>query len=392
MNSLELKVKMLNGFSMSIGENTISYNEDRSKKSWLLLAYLITKRNRPVPIEELTRIVWEDDTSQSAIKTMIHRTRTLLDGLGEGAGHEILLAKDGSYCINPGIDVTVDAEEFYSVCIAGRSSHESAEKLELFLKALSMYSGDFLPMFSAEHWVISIQIYFHDEFMHATLEAAGLLDAEGKRTEAAEICRRALLIEPYSEPVYLSLMRNLYELGDKDGVIAAYGKMSTQLYFSVGALPSEEATAIYRMASSSFDEHPMPWDVLAGRLREIQESRGAYVCDYDMLKVIYQIEARRLVRTGIDYHVVLFSISSKNLKKAMADFLETLRSGIRAGDVISTCSASQYIVLLPSAKKDDAVKICERVSATFFRNFPHSSARIDYDVIPVEPKRFAEQG
>lgn len=390
MTDTELKVKMLNGFSMRIGENRISYNEDRSKKAWLLLAYLITRRNRPVPIEELTRIVWEDDTTQSAIKTMIHRTRILLDGLGDGAGHDILIASAGSYCINPEIQVAVDAEEFDRICSAGRAAHEAERKMERYRNALGMYSGDFLPMFSAEHWVISMQTYFHDEFMHASLEMADLLDAEGKRTEATEICRRALLIEPYNEPVYLSLMRNLYELGDKDGVIAAYGKMSTQLYFGFGALPSEEATAVYRLASSSYDEHPMPAEVLVGRLREAQESRGAYVCDYDILKVIYQIEARRLVRTGIDYHVVLFSISSKNLKKAMADFLEELRSGLRAGDVVSTCSASQYIVLLPTANESDSKKICERICATFFRNFPHSSAQISYDVMPVEPKKFIE--
>ena len=145
MLSQVLKVSMLNGFSLSLGGNTVSYTDDRSKKSWLLLGYLISKRNRQVPIEELTRIVWEDDASHSAIKTLIHRTRALLDGLGEDAGKSILVSAGGSYAIDREIEISCDAEEFEAAYNAARSRHDAEERLNSLVGAINLYTGDLQP-------------------------------------------------------------------------------------------------------------------------------------------------------------------------------------------------------------------------------------------------------
>ena len=221
--------------------------------------------------------------------------------------------------------------------------------------------------------------------MHAAIEAASLLDSIGEKNKAAKICRNALLIEPYNEPVYVTLMRNLLELGDNDGVIAAYDKMCIQLYENFGALPCEEATEVYRKASSTFDAHPMPEDLVNERLREIETEKGSFICDYDIFKSVYRIEARRVARTKEDYSLVVFSLSGKNLEKAMHDFLEQIRVNLRAGDVASMCSASQYLVLLPTAGKDDAMTVCSRIITAFYRKYPHSSVKIKYSIKPLEP-------
>ena len=60
-----LQVRMFGNFSIRKGEQEINDNDNRSKKVWLLLAYMIYCRNRSVTQEELVSLLWSDDESSS---------------------------------------------------------------------------------------------------------------------------------------------------------------------------------------------------------------------------------------------------------------------------------------------------------------------------------------
>ncbi|MBR3910234.1 MAG: winged helix-turn-helix domain-containing protein, partial [Anaerotignum sp.] len=60
-----LYIRMLGEFSLQYGENTISDNNNRSKKVWLLLAYLICQKGRIVSRQELIQLLWGDDSSSN---------------------------------------------------------------------------------------------------------------------------------------------------------------------------------------------------------------------------------------------------------------------------------------------------------------------------------------
>ena len=55
-----LHVQMLGTFSITLGEARVDDSSNRSKKIWLLLAYLIYNRDRTVSQEELIRLLWGD--------------------------------------------------------------------------------------------------------------------------------------------------------------------------------------------------------------------------------------------------------------------------------------------------------------------------------------------
>ena len=71
----------------------------------------------------------------------------------------------------------------------------------------------------------------------------------------------------------------------------------------------------------------------------------------------------------------------------------TATSGIKArdkigyamGDVASCCSASQYILLLVQANFENSEMVCRRVVTGFAREHPRSPARIQSNVLPLEP-------
>ena len=104
MNYPEFRVHMFGTFSLRWNGLEISDTDNRMKKIWLLLAYLIYRR-APVSQEELTALLWENEEDRGnpagALKTMFYRARTLLNKLGDNAGQTLILRQEGGYVWNP---------------------------------------------------------------------------------------------------------------------------------------------------------------------------------------------------------------------------------------------------------------------------------------------------
>ena len=58
-------VNMLGEFSITIGSQVIMDRNNQSKKPWSLLEYLITFRDRNIPVEELIDLFWKDEASNN---------------------------------------------------------------------------------------------------------------------------------------------------------------------------------------------------------------------------------------------------------------------------------------------------------------------------------------
>ena len=78
-----LKIQMLGGFSLRLGERELQDTDTRSKKVWVLLAYLISHRDQAVPQRTLIDLLWGDETDsanpENALRITMHRTRALLE-------------------------------------------------------------------------------------------------------------------------------------------------------------------------------------------------------------------------------------------------------------------------------------------------------------------------
>ena len=82
-----LQIQVLGKFTLRYGETVISDEDDRSRKVWAVLAYLIYHREKIISQQELVDLCWGEDTRSSdphnALKSVIHRIRATLDKLQE---------------------------------------------------------------------------------------------------------------------------------------------------------------------------------------------------------------------------------------------------------------------------------------------------------------------
>ena len=220
-----------------------------------------------------------------------------------------------------------------------------------------------------------------------------LLEADGLWEEVSGLCEQALKVEPYSEELYQYRMRGLIAAGDRAGAQKAYVDMSELLFATFGVMPSDESRTLYREAARDSGENTIPVGTVREQLREADASKGAMFCEYDFFRLLYQVQARAIIRTGDAIHIALFSVhghgkkelARRSLDIAMDNLQELTVKNLRQGDVVTRCSVSQIIIMLSQANYENSCAVCERILKAFNRQYPHSPASIHYSVQPLEP-------
>lgn len=156
--------------------------------------------------------------------------------------------------------------------------------------------------------------------------------------------------------------------------------MSKLLLSTFGVMPDQESRSLYREALRTVNLHTISPDTLLEQLREPGPVSGALLCDYDFFKMLYQAKARMIARSGDAIHIVLLTfrgrmkkeVSRRSMELAM-DNLEThICHSLRKGDVITRCSSSQFIIMLPQANYENSGMVCRRFIDSFQRQYPHS--------------------
>lgn len=395
MNGPTLQVQMLGQFTLRYGDRTISDSDDRSRRVWSLLAYMLYNHGRSFAQEELIHLYWSNNEKSAdpgnALKSIFHRIRIALDKLQPGLGRLLIRRKAGRYFWNNVMPLSLDIEDFEAHFHAAEAAGDDDVRLTEYQAALALYAGDPLPRMTDEIWTIPIVAYYHSLYTRAAAGAIELLEKQERTAEAVALCRRAIHIEPYQEDLYEHLMRGLLRTGDMKGAMSVYEEMSEQLFAHFGVMPSETLRTLYRQATRTVNDRTLTMDEVCSQLAEPAPHGGAMVCEYDFFKILYRAEARSIARNGHSANICLLSVSGKDgemlarrsLDPAMNNLQVLVQNNLRRGDVIARCSISQYIILLPQANYENSRMVADRLVSAFYRRYPHSPARLRYTVQPL---------
>ena len=395
MNGPTLQVQMLGQFTLRYGDRTISDSDDRSRRVWSLLAYMLYNHGRSFAQEELIHLYWSNGEKSAdpgnALKSIFHRIRTALDKLQPGLGRLLIRRKAGRYFWNNVMPLSLDIEDFEAHFHAAEAAGDDDVRLAEYQAALALYAGDPLPRMTDEIWTIPIVAYYHSLYTRTAAGAIELLEKQERTAEAVALCRQAIHIEPYQEDLYEHLMRGLLRTGDMKGAMSVYEEMSELLFAHFGVMPSETLRTLYRQATRTVNDRTLTMDEVCSQLAEPAPHGGAMVCEYDFFKILYRAEARSIARNGHSANICLLSVSGKDgemlarrsLDPAMNNLQVLVQNNLRRGDVIARCSISQYIILLPQANYENSRMVADRLVSAFYRRYPHSPARLRYTVQPL---------
>ena len=385
---------MLGEFQLFCGGTVVCGREYRSHKVKSLLAYLIHNHNRMVPIDELIDIMdvcKKNAAPVAALRTTLYRMRCAVRPAELMVGSPLIVTRNGMYGWNTDVALELDTEEFEAVCRTGIP--DGSERMERCLRMLELYQGDFLEKLVSEHWVEPIAEHYRSLYLSAVEQAAPILIEAGDARAAAEYCARAMALSPYSEPLCRWMMRAYAASGDIEAAAAAYEQMRSVLYKDLGVTPEDETRKVYQGILCAGQGNILTPDSIRSKLQEKHPASGALICDFTSFRLFYQAEARSAARRGDAIHIGILSVSGRTgaplSARSLAHIMEQLHNLIseelRTGDIASSCSASQYILMLVQANYENSRMVCERIVKSFFRLHPRSPARINTAVFPLEP-------
>ncbi|WP_312645603.1 BTAD domain-containing putative transcriptional regulator [Hydrogenoanaerobacterium sp.] len=393
----QIQISMLGSFQLRCGDKIVEDSGSRARQLWNVLEYLIAFRNKDISHSELLETLWpndETDNFANTLKSLIYRIRTTLNNSGIPLAKDMIVYKRGVYSWNNSLNTVVDCEVFEAlVKQASNINLSSNERIELYLNAIQLYKGDFLPNSAYEAWVIPLSTYYHNLYIKCVRDAVALLKEFSRYDEIITICEAAIIIDPFEEPVHQSLIHAWVMLGNSQKALAHYEYVTQLFYRELGVKPSEHLRSAYRDIIKTVSHVETDIEIIKEDLREASQTTGAFYCEYEVFKNMYQLEARSTSRTGRTVFIALLTVTTENqqtpdiklLNFGMERLLETICNSLRRGDVIARFSATQYVLMLPSLTYENGQMVLKRIIKQFKKSNSHVPLVICSNLQPLDP-------
>ena len=126
-------------------------------------------------------------------------------------------------------------------------------------------------------------------------------------------------------------------------------------------------------------------------LEEEDDGHGAFVCEYEIFREIYQLQRRMIERYNSTMFLALLTINNTYdqrfdnlvLDNIMKQLLHIVQANLRRGDTVSRYSAMQYVILLPSVTYETGRLVMDRVKKAFYKEYVKSSVMLTYKLRPL---------
>jgi DNA-binding SARP family transcriptional activator len=391
--SKKIEIRMFGEFSITVNGKTLTNLKGRTKRVWMLIQYLIAQRNAPVPLDRLLRDIWdgrECGDPENALKNLVYRARTLLRELS-GDQSQFIVFLNGTYTWNNQYECSVDSERFLAYAKKAGSLKAPAEKrIQWYRKAIGLYRGGFLPKSSYSTWVILQNTHYQELYLRCLTGLCGLLEERDRYEEMIPVCEHALHLFPYEEQLHILLLKAYSNAGHEGRALDHYDGAVKLFYQEFGVnLGGLFKPYVSRISDSSRPQTDL--ESIRGDLQEKTKAKGAFYCDYDMFKCLYRSQVRMIPRTGLSVFLVLFTLDGKDggmpepdaLRVASEKLKSAILTGMRKGDTVASCSATQYIAMLQTVTAETAQNVVQRVMRKFRFDYRRNAVRVTTKITSI---------
>lgn len=244
----EIRIFTIGGFGLEKDGKRVTFSGKVQQKPLLFLKALIALGGREVSKERISDVLWPDadaDAANKSFETTLYRLRHLL-----GNEDAIWLRKE-RVSLNPNrcwVDVW-DFERFIvEVDAAWRDELEDVNielAVRLIEKAISRYTGSFLPMDDDKHWTATLREKLRSKFMRCVEKLGHHFEETGEFKKALDCYRKGLEVDELAEEFHRRLMACYLKLGRRTEALSAYEKCRKTLSTVLGIEPSPKTQEMY---------------------------------------------------------------------------------------------------------------------------------------------------
>lgn len=401
-DSEKFEIKVLGGLEIRYQDRIIGVNESKAKsnKIWVLFEYILLNRGRKLSQEELIEMLWPDmevTNPANSLKGLIFKLRKEIDSLGFVPGKQVILSVSGSYGFNCDLPYVVDVYEFEKYLeLSEQPSLSEEEKLGYLLAAVDCYKGNVHHDARKEPWAASVQTHYCDMYQKAVRSLAELLNKRGDRQKIIEICRNALLIQPYVEEYYYHMIRSYAMMENYSAASEMYQRVKELMHKEYGTTPDTKFEKAYKELMKQRPKRNLSADELIRDFAEEGNFMSTFYVEYGEFKQIYRLAARRLERIQKDAFMCLYTLGAqkgvevdqKEKMKHLKILGEALAFGLRQGDVFCRVTPWQFAILLEDVTEENTAVIAERIKNYFDKNKRSSVFGILHKASQIKPSDF----
>lgn len=384
-----LIVRMFGELGFSFDVKKVDLKDKLGKHLMLLLEYLIYHRDQNVSKEKLIENLWSDSMNPaSALKFSVFRLRQLLDEIDELTGVECIKTTKNGYAFNPDMPLWVDTEEAEAIWRKINDENVTrAEKQELMKKIIDLIPHPFLSSSTAQLWTLPVREYFTHIYNRCVLMYLEELEIDRKYDEMMNTSQIALRMDPFNEEFHYYYILALIETKQYRKAIEYYEGINRRFYKEYNAQLSLRTKSLYNMILSREEVSNIGMGELLETLQENKEVEGAFYCEHEVFKRMYQIALRTEERSDEKSYVLLLEVKTDEndltLQKTMERLRGIINQSLRKGDIFSRMNPTQFILLLPCKNEENAHTIANRIRTSFHKHNTSETIKLHYHVSPL---------
>jgi DNA-binding SARP family transcriptional activator len=214
----------------------------------VVLAALLARANRVVPIEEVADLIWAGRPPRTGRVTVQNYVKRLRQALGHDEGPALIRTLPNGYVIDapPG---ALDLAEFHQMCEAGLESSRRQDwdqAARLLSLALSLWRGQPFADIPCE----SLALRETPPLQTVRAQAlAARIDADlhlGRHYQVIAELQELIGVDPLSERFYALLMLALYRCGQQAAALEVYRQARRCLVAGAGVEPGPELRLLHQ--------------------------------------------------------------------------------------------------------------------------------------------------
>lgn len=224
-----------------------------SRKSQLILKYLLAHRRSPVPKDILMDTFWPEADAEAARRNLHQAIYTLRQTLKSHSNRfQHILFENDSYRLNPDLDIWIDYEEFELHFRQGQKfeKNKSLEKaINEYEIAESLYQGDFMVDDLYEIWLQSQRQQLWQTYLSIAYLLSRYYIDRNQYATAISLNNKILAKDASQEEAHRNLMMCYLAQGQRNQAVRQYQLCVQVLKGELNVSPSAETRALYKKIS-----------------------------------------------------------------------------------------------------------------------------------------------
>ncbi len=350
----------------------------RSYRILELLKYFIAFREKRLLPESIVNHLFEEkdhNDPKNVLRTQIFRLRKMLEEMEEELPLEgpifHITFEYGYYMLMLCDRCVVDSDQFE---VAMREAKELVDSnpekaIERYRDGLRYYLGEYLDSSGYGDWTVPIKNRYARLYYQNMIKLLNLLKERKRYEEIMEVCERAIALQPFEESFHILYLEAMIAKGLVQQALSHYEYTTYKLYKDYDIKPTSAMKAVYRRIQFESEEKALTdLNSIEARLTE-QEASGAYYCDLEYLRFVYNVEKRKSRRDDETRMLALVTLEPIDLPAEKALAMSKLKSvigeSLRLGDLYAQWNDRQLLMLLDHADYQHIGVIEQRIRSAF---------------------------